>query len=943
MLRFYENPNKTSENRLKNRSWYIPEGSERILLNGKWSFAFFDNGDRAADIDKWDTIDVPSCWQLRGYENPNYTNINYPFPCDPPYAPDINPVGIYERRFELANADNCTYFVFEGVSSEAEVYINGEYVGFTQGSHLMAEFDISKYVKKGTNTVRVYVRKWCCGSYLEDQDAFRYNGIFRDVYILTRPQGHIFDLDLKTDGNSVICIADRGYEAEIFDGDTFIAKKASENGKVSFDIENPKQWTAETPNLYTVKFYCVGEVITRKVGFRTIAISSEYELLINGTPVKLKGVNHHDTHPTEGWVMTEEEYVRDLKLMKQLNINTVRTSHYPPAPKFLDYCDEMGFYVILETDIETHGFLRRLANVGYCFDVDSSDWPCVNPEWKKEFIERMERAYERDKIHTSIIMWSTGNESGYGENQHDMIEWLKARDSVRLCHAEDASRKGTPDNTDVFSVMYPDMNYIETRATDENFKQPIFLCEYSHAMGNGPGDVWDYWERIYAHKKLIGGCIWEWADHVVLENDVQKYGGDFEGELTHDGNFCCDGMVFADRSFKAGSYEIKSAYAPFRLSAEGNSVSIRNCFDFNSFEDYSFSYEVSVDGEVIESKELKLNLKAGETATISPEAALPESCKLGAYMTVRMLDSTGFELGCLQEKLAVEVEKLDVTGEPLEIKETEFDIIAEGNGFKYVISKQTATFTSIVKDTEEQLMEASKLSYFRATTDNDRNIKSFWDRTTIWQGENFDCVFSKVYSCEVYKNKAILTASAAGVSRKPFFNYTLSYEFFSDGNVKVSLVGKIGEKVVWLPRLGYEFKLAYDKARFIYFGNGPLESYCDMTHHGTVGYHTSDAESEYVNYVRPQEHGNHTDCKELKIDNSLCFAADNMEISVLHNSIEQLTKAQHTDELEKSDGTHVRIDYKVSGIGSNSCGPGLLDRYRLSEKDIVFKFIIKIN
>lgn len=941
-MRFYENPLKTSENRLKTRSWYIPEGSEYCGLNGEWRFAYFENGDKAGDITEWESITVPSCWQLNGYGKPNYTNINYPFPCDPPYVPDINPVGIYERSFQLTDGSLDTYLVFEGVSSEAEVYINGKYVGFTQGSRLMAEFDITEFVSSGTNTVRVYVRKWCCGSYLEDQDAFRYNGIFRDVYVLSRPHGHIFDLDIRTEGNNIICTADSPFTAELYDGEALLGTGVSDGGRVSFTVDAPKLWTAETPNLYTVKFYAAGETVTRKIGFRTIKISSDYELLINGTPVKLKGVNHHDTHPEKGWTMSEEDYVRDLKLMKELNINTVRTSHYPPSPKFLDYCDEMGFYVILETDIETHGFLRRYANVDYRFDVDSPDWPCVNPDWKAEYLSRMERAYERDKIHTSIIMWSTGNESGFGENQHDMIEWLKARDNMRLAHCEDASRKGTPDNTDVFSMMYPSVGTIVNWAKGDEIKQPVFMCEYAHAMGNGPGEIWDYWNAIYENKKLIGGCIWEWADHVVLDNGVQKYGGDFEGELTNEGNFCCDGMVFADRSFKAGTVEIKNTYAPFRIKWEDGVLRLKNCFDFTSFDGYSFEYEITVDGQSLEKKIVRLNTKPGEEFAVTPTVQLPESCALGCYITVKMLDSEGFEVGCLQEKLPVAVSAPKPEGEPLQLKESEFEITAEGEGFSYLLSKQTGMLVSVTAKGEEQLLEPSKLSFFRATTDNDRNIKALWDRTNIWQGENFDCTFTKIYSCTVSGNKAVFVASAAGVSRKPFFNFELAYEFFAGGEVKVTLNGKIRENVIWLPRLGFEFKLPYNKDSFTYFGNGPLESYRDMTHHGVVGFHESNADGEYVNYVRPQEHGNHTDCKALDIKDSLKFKSNAMEISVLHHSIEALTAAQHTDELKRSDGTQVRVDYKVSGIGSNSCGPALDEKYRLNEKDISFEFIMSV-
>ncbi len=941
-MRKYENPLKTSENRLKQRSWYIPEGCEKCGLNGEWRFKYFENGDKAGDIEEWDNITVPSCWQLEGFGEPNYTNINYPFPCDPPYVPDINPVGVYERSFQLNDGSLDTYLVFEGVSSMAEVYINGKYVGFTEGSRLMAEFDITDFVSSGTNTVRVYVRKWCCGSYLEDQDAFRYNGIFRDVYILSRPHGHIFDLDLKTEGNSIICTADKDFSAELYDGDMLLATGISEGGRLCFTVDTPKLWTAETPNLYTVKLSAAGETVTRKIGFRTIEISPDYELLINGTPVKLKGVNHHDTHPEKGWTMSEEDYVRDLKLMKELNINTVRTSHYPPSPKFLDYCDEMGFYVILETDIETHGFVRRYANVGYGYDVDSLDWPCANPEWKKEFLNRMERAYERDKIHSSIIMWSTGNESGYSENQHDMIEWLKERDKVRLAHCEDASRKGTPDNTDVFSMMYPSADTIKGWAKDDNIKQPVFMCEYAHAMGNGPGEIWDYWNAIYDNKKLIGGCVWEWADHVAVVDGVQRYGGDFESELTHDGNFCCDGMVFADRSLKAGSYEIKNTYAPFRIRWEDGTLKLKNRFDFTSFDGYSFEYEITADGESLEKKIVRLNTKPGEEFTLTPLVKLPESCRLGCYITVKMFDADNFEIGCLEEKLPVPVVYAETEKQPLILSDGEFEAVAVGENFRYVLSKQTGMLQSIVNNGAEQLTAPAKLSYFRATTDNDRNVKALWDRTNIWQGENFDCTFTKIYSCEITENKAVFVGSSAGVSRKPFFNFTLSYEFFTDGSVDVALDGKIRENVVWLPRLGFEFKLPYEKDSFTYFGNGPLESYRDMTHHGVVAFHESNADKEYVNYVRPQEHGNHTDCKLLDIDNSLKFSAENMEISVLHHSIEALTAAEHTDELQKSDGTQVRVDYKVSGIGSNSCGPALNEKYRLNEKDICFKFMLSI-
>ena len=392
-MRFYENPKKTYENREKPRAYYIPEGEAKYtLLNGVWNFAFFENSDFAEEPKKWDKIDVPSCWQIKGYENPNYTNINYPFLCDMPYVPNINPMGVYEREFDVENPDFDQYIVFEGVSSCVVLYINGQYVGFSQGSHLQAEFDITKFVKKGKNTIRANVYKWCAGSYLEDQDFFRFNGIFRDVYLLSRPKGHLKDFEIKTLYNKKINLkADKSVVAKLYDGETLL--DTQEGAKVSFTVENPKLWNAETPNLYTLVIECAGEIITQKVGLRKIAVSSKKELLINGSPVKLKGINHHDTHKFNGWTMTDEEVYNDLVLIKSLNMNCVRTSHYPPCPKFVDYCDEIGLYVVLECDNETHGILRRKANVGYSYDMEENAWPMNHPDWKNEHVNRMERTY----------------------------------------------------------------------------------------------------------------------------------------------------------------------------------------------------------------------------------------------------------------------------------------------------------------------------------------------------------------------------------------------------------------------------------------------------------------------------------------------------------------------------------------------------------------------
>ena len=579
-MRIYENPLKTSENRKKSKSYVIPTGvSEFTLLNGEWDFAYFDRDiDVPEKIEKWDKIPVPSCWQLHGYENPNYTNINYPFPCDPPFVPDDNPCGVYRREFNIDKVWGKVYFVFEGVATCAFLYINDNYVGFTQGSHLQAEFDITDYAKQGKNIVTVKVLKWCCGSFLEDQDCFRYNGIFRDVYVLQRPENHIKDVEIIPNDKAINIKIDAKAEVQILDKDDVIFK-GEIDGEMSFSPENPVLWNAEKPFLYTVKLCRDGEILTFKTGLRKIEISENFELLINGVSVKLHGVNHHDTSKYRGWCQTDEELRKDLLLMKELNINCVRTSHYPPTPKFIQMCDELGFYVICETDIETHGFVRRYANASYGYDVQSNEWPATMLEWKKEHIERMERMVETFKNNPSVIMWSTGNESGHGCNHVDMIRWTKKRDNTRLIHCEDASRKGQFHNADVDSRMYVSLNDTEKNANNNDINMPVMLCEYAHAMGNGPGDVYYYNELFDKYPKLIGGCIWEWADHTAIEDGVQKYGGDF-GEDIHDGNFCCDGLVFSDRSFKAGSLNAKYAYQYYQTELTGNMLKVTNYYDF---------------------------------------------------------------------------------------------------------------------------------------------------------------------------------------------------------------------------------------------------------------------------------------------------------------------------------------------------------------------------
>lgn len=947
-MRIYERFDKTSENREPQRAYYIPydslekalEGRKENssyykLLNGKWKFKYFARDiDVPEKITDWNIVEVPSCWQNTGYENPYYTNINYPYLVDAPHVPNDNPCGVYERSFFIDEswASRETYIVFEGVSSFFVLYVNGEYVGFSQGTHLQSEFDIKKYVKKGENTLCVKVFKWCVGSYLEDQDFFRCSGIFRDTYLLSREKNHIKDVFIKADTKKIE-VSEKNYE--IYDGTMRVE-----------NLKDPVLWNAEKPHLYTVVVKGETEFIPFYVGMREISVSGEGELLINGVPVILRGVNRHDTNRDKGWTMSEEDILKDLTLMKQLNINTIRTSHYPPTPEFLNFCDKLGFYVVDETDLETHGFVARTSDslgYGLGYDAENPIWPCTNPNFKDMFIDRMVRMVERDKNHASIIMWSTGNESGYGKNHEAMIDWAKKRDNSRLIHCEDASRKGDLGKIDVFSQMYYRIENVKEYGENAENKLPFFLCEYSHAMGNGPGDVYDYVKLFKAYKNLCGGCVWEWADHNYYKNGALRYGGD-GGEVTHDGNFCCDGMVFSDRSLKAGSLEVKYAYQYFNSELKGNILKITNEYDFTNLTEYNLIVSLMCDGKTLDEKTYNIDVMPHGKKEIVLPFALPEKCRWGAYINVSLTDKNSFEVAMKQHKLNVNCEEVKISQAKQNLAQDDFRVYINGENYSYVFNKHYGNIEAILKGGKELLKKPVSLSVWRAPTDNDSRVIKKWGHTKEAIGENMDRIIRNIYSCEVSGNKITVTGAMGGISRIPFMHFTEEYDFYENGEIRVNLKAKISDEfTTFLPRLGYEFALDKQNDGFTYFGMGERENYCDMCHHAKVGLYTSCAEKEYVSYARPQEHGNHTKAKYLEMNSGITFASNGeFEFNVSEYTKEALTKAEHTDELVKSGATNVRIDFKSTGLGSASCGPqDFMPEYCFNDKEIDFEFYIK--
>ena len=937
-MRAYENPSFIQENCEPQRSYYIPyDTKEKALagkkeassfyrcLNGTWDFCYFDRDcDVPEKIDSWEKVTVPSVWQLCGHEHPYYTNVNYPIPVDPPYVPDDNPCGVYRVSFLLPKEweKRQTYLVLEGMDSCGYVYVNGKYVGFSSVSHMQSEFNITPFLHEGSNELLVKVLKWCAQTYLEDQDCFRYNGIFRDVYLLSRAKNHLTDLKVELTGERFTA----NETFTLYDGTRPVS-----------DTEKLIPWNAEQPKLYTLLFEKEGEFIPIRSGLRTICVSEKRELLVNGKPVKLKGVNHHDTHPQKGYVMSEEDILTDLRKMKELNINTIRTSHYPPTPFFLEMCDELGFYVIDETDLETHGFCTRHAGNGY--DIESPEWLCNRPEWKTAYVHRISRMIQRDRNHACILMWSLGNESGYGENHDAMIDYAKKENDSRLIHYEGAFLKNDKCGVDVISRMYTGISDLDGFLKTKDEKRPFFLCEYAHAMGNGPGEVADYWEKIYASDAAIGGCIWEWADHAADCDGTYRYGGDFNEE-TEDGNFCCDGLVFPNREFKAGSLNVKAVYQNLACRYRDGKLYLTNRFDFTNLSRYRILVRVRADGKTIFENEFVCEAEPKETVKVPLSLILPNECTLGTFLEVYLLDGKR-ELAMTQEKLPVPVKKIEMisAAERTVFTEENDEIRMVGADFSYVFSKHYGTFVRMERNRKLLFDQPVKLSVFRAPTDNDGGIRRIWElsKGNAWFSQNLNAVHEKIYSCERTDNTITVKGSLAGVSRAPFLYYEQAYTVGDDGRVFCELHARISENSVYLPRFGYEFLLPKTEESFTYFGRGEQENYCDLKLHTRVDLFESTPFAEYVPYIRPQEHGNHTETTRLSIGGLQFMADEPFEFAVSEYSTEMLTKAEHTDELKKSEYLHVRVDYKVSGIGSNSCGPELSEKYRLREKEFTYR------
>ena len=994
-LHKYENPALCGENVCHQRAYYIPYPSREaalsadiskrgadsdcyISLNGRWRFGYFESplaitSDAVANLE--DTIDVPSCWQSpegKTYDSPQYTNINYPIPFDPPYVPLKNPVGIYSRTVMITqeNEQNI-YIVFEGVSSYFEVYVNGSYVGFSKGSHLQSEFCITNYTHSGENEITVHVYKWCDGTYLEDQDCFRYSGIFRDVYILVRPKNHVTDLFIHTTPQGVVRV-DCDFSIE---RTPVIVKVIAPNGRLyegnDVQIMDPVFWTAETPALYTLLLCCQGEWIAKKFGFCFPSVTQDGVLCVNDTPIKLKGVNRHDSHPEKGFAVTYDDMERDIILMKKNNINCVRTSHYPNHPVFLELCDRYGLYVIDECDLETHG-----AETAYGFGKkEAAEVFSANPLWKDAYLNRMHRMVERDKNSPSVIMWSLGNESMFGENHVEMAKYAKNRDRRRLIHYEGTAWQNADSAihpcVDVVSRMYTSLADVEEEGKKTDDNRPFLLCEYAHAMGVGPGSLEDYWRLFYRYPRLAGGCVWEWCDHAVESEGKMLYGGD-SGEFPHDGNFCVDGLCYPDRTPHTGLRALKQVLRPMRISAVDVSKShirVANMLNFENLKNYPVRWKIVSGDKDYSTGMVVFDVPPGKTKQYLLKndfaSLLPQKVKYKAYLCFE-IRSSNKEAGQDEDILGYEQFPLDIPIDgnendetcPANLTEEAGMLSVSSNGNIYTFDLSTGMLCSLKRGSAEQLTEPCRVICHRAPTDNDMYVKKDWETEHLHRAyfSPKEYSFREAPSGDV---EYVVSGTFGADARKPLYNLTIRYTLNGDGmKVKMDataaspkdghpLYGRLIGKPIHLPRFALEIPLLRSYESLKYYGRGPYECYVDMKEQSRIGLFDSNVKSQYEPYIRPQECGNHTDCSflELGTDGAAlrveCESGD-MEFSALHYSVEQLTETKHRHELKDSNSTRLLINYKVGGIGSNSCGPVLPEKYRLNEEAFTFSFSVKL-
>ena len=998
--RYYENLSVLHENTMPARAYYIPaskrmdnlvehrEESDRMqLLNGTWKFQYFNSiydiqdsfFEKNYDTENFDEIQVPSVWQMAGYDTHQYTNIRYPFPFDPPYVPQDIPCGAYVHNFEYSRDEKASkaFLNFEGVDSCFYVWINGSYVGYSQVSHMTSEFDVTDVLQDGTNTVAVLVMKWCDGSYLEDQDKFRMSGIFRDVYILKRPKQAISDYHIKTrieDMLAKVEIEMKFYSPlnvkisiEDRNGAVVALGSIAEEGTAVLEIASPELWNTENPYLYKLILETENEVIVDHIALRKIEIKDQV-IYLNGQKIKFRGVNRHDSDPVTGFTINPEQITTDLTLMKQHNFNAIRSSHYPNAPFFYEMCDKYGFMVIDEADIEAHGpfMIYRKEDTDYNRFKRWNEKIADDPVWEEAIVDRVKLMVERDKNRFCIVMWSMGNESAYGCNFEKALEWTKNFDPDRITQYESARYRNYDEtydysNLDVYRRMYPALSEIQ-EYLDKDGSKPFLLVEYCHSMGNGPGDFEDYFQMIQDNDKMCGGFVWEWCDHAIAHGTAENgktiyaYGGD-HGEEIHDGNFCMDGLVYPDRTVHTGLLEYKNVYRPARVISydkESGELVLHNYMDFDDLKDYvKISYELTQDGLVISKGILpEFSVAPHGEGKTNLKINVPENGK--CYL--KLIYHLKKELPLLDEDHILGFDEIEVSKEDtkcklaekwlqktavdseLQVNENDTQIHIKGREFAYTIDKRTALFTEMKFAGREYLNHPMELNIWRAPTDNDMYIKSEWKKA------HYDKAYTRAYTTEVVQGKhgVKITSHASVVAEtvQKILDVTITWKIEAAGKIDADIAVTKDDEFPDLPRFGVRMFLDKKLSAVRYFGMGPQESYCDKHQAASHGLYQANVDDLHEDYIRPQENGSHYDCEYVELNNSrygiVASAEKAFSFNASYYTQEELEKKTHNYELIESDSVVFCVDYALNGIGSNSCGPVVLEQYRFD--DVLFRF-----
>ena len=1008
----WQNPGVLHINREDPRATLVPFACEKSamagdrgispyyrLLNGEWEFLYCEDGTVPEDFQhpdfedgEWNVIDVPSNWQMYGYDVPQYTNVRYPIPMDPPYVPDENPVGIYRRVFTLPESweDKRVFVNFDGVNSAFYVYVNGEMAGFSKVAHMPAEFDITEFVNPGENLIVVQVFKWSDGTYLEDQDFWRLSGIFRDVYLLGVPKTTIRNISVRTDlvNNYTDGVLEMKVDLRNYMGAKVKGKlslkllrngREVDSGVIEIDMSgkgptgiNAKltvpgcdKWTAETPNLYNLiaTLDCGGEKVVQRVdvGFKKVELKDQ-QLFVNGVSIKLRGVNRHDTNSELGHVTPMESLIEDIEQMKKHNVNTVRTSHYPNDPRWLQLCDEYGLYVFDEADIETHGF---------CIMDDGRDnspreeveeaWARLSDgaEWTAAYVDRGVRMVARDMNHPSIIFWSLGNESGYGRNHAAMKKAMLEIDDTRPIHYEGDKQLIT---TDIASDMYTSVYKLRELGESDNPK-PYFLCEYAHAMGLGPGSLKDYWDTIYAHKRLIGGCVWEWVDHGMLcvdddGNEYYAYGGDF-GDEPNDSNFCVDALNYPDRTPHTGLIELKKVYEPVKFALEGNVLTVKNLFAFRNLDEMDAVWAVTRDGEQVERGRLDISgIEPYGEKKIELPFAMPENGDCYLEITVSeafetMWAQRGHVITEEQIRLETGSNVVRISAEKMPavlLDDPDGAAVIYGEDFEVIFDERSGEMVSWEKAGVEYISTAPAFNAWRAPIDNDVHQKNRWKRLGLDKlRARLKDFTAKQESASVVKVKAVHVHCGDGLN--PVIRTETEYTIFGSGEIRVNVRFVPLRELTWLPKLGMQLSMPEKFDRVMWFGKGPHENYPDMKDSAMVAQYSAMVEELHEPYVRPQENGARQDTRALAVidilGNGLMFVSekaygDGFSFTAHEYTDKALDEATHTNELEVCDETVISIDYRQCGVGSNICGPEPMEQYKLYlNEPAEYSFVMK--